>query len=190
VSVAIHIALDARSAAYVARLKDAPAAAQREIARAIDRENLFTVGVIQKEKLSRRGPKTLGVVTNRLRGSMRASKTEILADGSVRSTIGSNVVYAGIHEFGFSGDVTVRSHSRRVFEHLSQKTRAVMDLKTGKITKEKIKPKQTGVVMVRSHTRHMQMPERAFIRSTIEARTQKYSAAISGAVVRILSSSK
>lgn len=81
--------------------------------RALDRRNELTVGHVQEKKLSKRGRKTLGVVTNRLRSS--ASRTPVRISGSrLTSSIGSNVVYARAHEFGFSGRVNVSSHQRKV----------------------------------------------------------------------------
>ncbi|MDB6108332.1 MAG: uncharacterized protein JWR69_82 [Pedosphaera sp.] len=79
------------------------------MARAMDRENQFTVSHIQQEYLSfgRGGPSSpigLRVQSNRYRQSLRASQATI--DGQViNSAIGSNatnkgVSYPAIHEFG------------------------------------------------------------------------------------------
>lgn len=73
-------------------------------AKALDRENVFTVSHIQKDYLSfpRTGPtQSIGcrVITNRLRGSMRATQARIEGD-TIKSSIGSNVKYAGIMEEG------------------------------------------------------------------------------------------
>ena len=74
------------------------------VARGMDEANQVTIGVIQKDFLSfpKSGPTTpdgLRVITNRLRGSIRASKAVISGD-TVQSAIGSNVKYAALHEFG------------------------------------------------------------------------------------------
>lgn len=81
------------------RIKD-KARWSRAMAGTMDYENQLTVARIQAGHLS--GPTTdssLSVRTNRLRGSVRASKAVLLGD-RVESTIGSNVKYAAIHEFG------------------------------------------------------------------------------------------
>jgi len=96
VSEAISIRMDPACERLLAAAKNFPVA---QLARAIDRENQFTVGYIQRNKLSLRGPTTLGVVTNRLRSSIRASKAR-WSGTEIESSIGSNLVYAGIHEFG------------------------------------------------------------------------------------------
>lgn len=62
--------------------------------------------------------------------------------------IGTNVKYAGVHQFGFSGSVSVRSHTRKV------KSRDV---------REKKKIIATGIGFVRSHTRRMNIPARPFL---------------------------
>ena len=59
-------------------------------------------------------------------------------------------------------------------------------MQTGRIrrTGKKAKPReQLGLVSVRSHSRHMHFPERAFIRSTIAERKENYCASISQAIV-------
>jgi phage gpG-like protein len=56
-------------------------------------------GWVKKNKLSGPRPSVLGVVSNRLRSSISASKTEQL-DNEYRSKIGTNVKYARIHEYG------------------------------------------------------------------------------------------
>jgi len=86
---------------------------QPGIARAMDRENVFTVSHIQQAYLSfpKGGPSTpIGcrVQTNRLRNSIRASATVISGD-AVISAIGSNVVYAAPLEFG----ATIPPHTIR-----------------------------------------------------------------------------
>lgn len=189
-SVYIQISLDTKSRAYLSQLAQAPVAAQRSILKAIDLENQITVGSIQKTKLSQRGPNTLGVITNRLRGSIRASKAVITSGGDVTSSIGSSVVYAGIHEFGFEGNVTVRAHTRRIQEFaMGTGSTAVFNPKTGRITKAKPKAQGPRTVQVRSHDRHINVRARAFISRTIQERSQAYTIAIGTAVSRDLSQS-
>jgi len=90
-----------------------------------------------KEKLS---DQVLHVRTGRLRRSIHADPIEVVGD-MVTGRVGTNVEYAGIHEFGFKGPVSVR-------EHLSTSVLG------NKFT-------------VRSHTREINMPERSFLRSSL-----------------------
>lgn len=100
-SIDITVSGDALDA--IQRLKD-DAGLGRVVAREMDRQNQFTVSRIQSRYLSypKSGPTQadgLRVISNRLRASVRASKAVPTATGVV-SSIGSNVVYAAIHEFG------------------------------------------------------------------------------------------
>lgn len=88
-----------------ARLRELqPERIMPRLARRMDQENVHTVSYIQTTYLSfpksePSVPDGLRVQTNRLRGSLRASSTVITGDG-LQSAIGSNVVYAALHEFG------------------------------------------------------------------------------------------
>lgn len=186
-SIDFTIALTPESTRFLARLDQAPVQMQKQLLRVIDRENLYTVGKIQSERLSRRGPDTLGVVTNRLRSSLRAARAVLGAAGEILSSIGSNVLYAAVHEFGFDGEVTVRAHTRRIFEKLGAgSTIAIFDPRTGRISRRKRKVRQPGVVQVREHERHMVMPARAYIRRTLQERSGNYTIAIGQAVIGFL----
>jgi phage gpG-like protein len=81
-----------------------PAGLARALLHAMDYQNQLTVSHIQEAYASFPAdqPTTmegLRVISNRLRSSYRASDATITAAG-VMSDIGSNVVYAGIQEFG------------------------------------------------------------------------------------------
>ncbi len=85
--------------------------------------------------------KTL-IDTSRLLGSInwKANKDSVL--------VGTNVVYAAIHQFGFNGTQTVRAHSRKV------KTR---DIKEGRRITAK------GIGFVRPYERIMNIPARPYL---------------------------
>lgn len=155
--------------------------------------------------MSQRGPETLGVRTGRLRRSVRPSKARVVAGGVV-SSIGSNVKYMGVHEFGFDGEVEVRPHARKRFvvreffaaeakdASLSQFLKA---LKKGKdrgaflpggssnvVSRRIVRKRVRGQdVEVRGHKRRMVMKERAPIRRGIEDRAAEYGEALTGAIV-------
>lgn len=160
-SYAVSLSLAPAGRAIMERLAGAGARVQRSILNVVDRQNEFTIGAITSQRLSRRGPETLGVVTNRLRSSIRASKSLISGD-TIRATIGSNVAYAGVHEFGIDANVTVRAHSRTITQ----------------VFGKRIDPRASTV---RSHTRHMLFPARAYIRKTVEERATHYATALTTA---------
>lgn len=100
----VTISFTPQAQAVLARFEKLPQNILIGIKRGMDEANQITVGVIQKEFLSypKGGPSTLEglrVQTNRLRSSIRASKAVISGD-AVQSSIGSNVKYAALHEFG------------------------------------------------------------------------------------------
>lgn len=84
------------------------------VARGLTRGTLLMAAQIQAKRLTGKGPfpvsqNKLGVVSGRLRQSIRATEARIEGD-SVIASIGSNVSYLKAHEFGFSGSVKVRAH--------------------------------------------------------------------------------
>jgi phage gpG-like protein len=112
------------------------------------------------------GPRSktrLGVITGNLHASIVGSKAgEIEKSGnSYIARIGTNIVYARIHEFGFDGIQTVRAHARRTgtFKILGSSGR----LKKGGST----------LLFKGVSTRHMRMPARPFLRPAIEDENNK-----------------
>ena len=177
------------------------------LCRAMDVENARTVGHIQKDYLSERGPMTLGVISNRLRGSIRASLAYSQGD-AIQSGIGSNVVYAAAHEFGFDGEVPVKEHTRRnslgdrfkvggaVVDRFSalrlgalskhQVSQRVQD--SGKYTLAKRGAKQVATGergTVKAHTMHMKQKARHYTFNGIKDRLDRYGAAFSEAILKL-----
>jgi hypothetical protein len=88
--------------------------------RGVNEGNAQLLGRINKERLTGQGPfpvpqKRLGVVSGRLRRSMRFSRPTFQR-GVLRTAVGSNVSYFGRHEFGGSGQ-QVRVKAHRVKAH-------------------------------------------------------------------------
>ena len=185
----IPIALTTNAAAVIKRIDTFPARMGQGIAAALDRENELTVGAIVQDNLSypadtKKTPEHgLRVHTSRLRRSVRPLRAVVGAT-EIRSAIGSNVRYAGVHEYGFSGTVTVRAHVRRnpagdVFGSKG----AVFNRSTGKITKAKsTQLLASGITTVRQHSMKMNMRARFYIWSKLEERTARYGAAVSAAI--------
>lgn len=184
-AASIQITLSPRAQQLLAAAPAWPVALPKAIAAAMDKENELTTGQIQRQKLSRRGPDTLGVVTNRLRLSARPAKAVISGD-VILSAIGSNVSYAGVHEFGFQGTVQVKSFTRRQVSNdqvNGQRRGFVARQKREKVT-------ASGFARVIAHTRRVNMPARAMFRTGIAERQANYSAALSRAVVAVLTEGK
>ena len=87
--------------------------------------------------------------TGRLRRSIHASNvTE--AGGLISGTVGTNVEYAAVHEYGFSGAVTVKEHMRMIKQAFGKPI------------------KNPHEIAVRSHGRKVNLPEKSFLRSALK----------------------
>jgi phage gpG-like protein len=184
VSASLTIQFTPQAEAALARVKAIPQKALKGIARGMDKANPNTAGVIQKNFLNfpREGPTQptgLRHKTGHLFRSVRASKAVITGE-SVLSAIGSNVSYAGVHEFGFKGTVNVPAHSRKPGKTfllggklVSQRTAGKFLTKSGAVRKRaKAVPvpvhESRGVLIeVKAHSMKMNLPARAPIRRGI-----------------------
>lgn len=122
-----------------------------ETGKGIERSMRDTVGRLTL-KLQRkvRADKLTGQVLKVRTGNLRRSiDTAVInsASGTV-GVVSTNVKYGRVHEYGFSGGVTVRAHLRRA---------------------KMVYGKQVNpfVANVSSHTRMMNLPERSFLRSAL-----------------------
>jgi hypothetical protein len=167
------------------RLLDAlpalPAKIQSAMLRVMDEQNELTIGYIRQHFLSQRGPTTLGVVTNRLRSSINASKAR-LDNGVIRSAIGSNVKYAAFHEFGFDCVEQVRQYVRRLFKYGPRPTLARVSKKTGKLIEPKRKRTEIGQCIVHAHKRRVIYGGRSFLLRGVAARQREYAQAIGSGI--------
>lgn len=179
----LQIPITSNAAEILRQLQGAPARMLQAIAQGMDRENELTTGHIQAKYLTGPRPGKLGVITNRLRGSIRPSRA-VVNGTTVNSSIGTNVVYAGVHERGFTGKVTVRSFTRRNPRGNVQATGAVMSMKTGRISRrQKVTQLASGISTVRSFTRNMRMPARPFLAPGVADRAEAYGKTISAAII-------
>lgn len=171
----------------------------------MDEQNELTVGASSKNRMSfpRSGRPTLEglrVQSNTLRRSINRSLTRAQGNGTV-SGIGSNVPYFGVHEFGFSGSQTVKSHTRQNPRGLRQgKGGSRVSLAFGEAAGGFLRPGALGAGRqgkavkgfriipsggshtVRSFSREMNLPARQMVRRTIEERAENYRAALGNAV--------
>ena len=176
-----------------------PAQVLQALRKSTDLQNELTVGHIQATRLSGKGPfpvdeGRLGVVTNRLRSSLRPAAATVNGT-QIESSLGSNVRYAGAHEFGFEGSVTVRAHTRTnpradLVSFRGQQGRrdalaGAFLTASGRIRKGVV-PVASAVVSVRQHTAQRSVPARAPIRHGIEDRAADYGRAYSAAIITAL----
>jgi phage gpG-like protein len=162
-SATITIQLSPSAIALSDKFRNAPREFPQAIKRGMTRALQIVAGRIQEKRLTGHGPfpvaeHRLGERSGQLKLRTRATEATVVSEGdiaTVSGTVGSSVVYAAVHEFGFEGDVTVKAHERRLFRRTSTR---------GKPLK---KPKLKGSTQVRSFTRHMSIPERAPFRTGI-----------------------
>lgn len=160
--IQIQIQFTSEAQARIAAITHAPEALLQALAIALDYENELTVDHIIATKLSKRGPTTLGVRTNRLRGSLRKSKAVVTADG-IHSSIGTNVRYAAVHEFGSKPYKIVARNGKALAFMMGKQ------------------------VIVRRSVNHPGHKARAPIQTGINERAPRYSLKLSDTVLRILS---
>lgn len=122
--------------ATVAKFDAFSAKLRAELRVGVGRAALLVQTQTKQNKLS---GQVLNVVTGRLRRSINTRLTE--TDSGVQGTVGTNVSYAHVHEFGFQGTVSVREH-----------------LRTSKLGKQ---------FTVRAHSMKMNVPEKSFLRSAL-----------------------
>ena len=123
--------------AVVDRLQQLPGGLRDAMRRGMGRAVLLVQTRSKEDKLS---GQVLKVRTGRLRRSI-TSRIADDGDDKVVGTVGTNVEYARVHEYGFQGLVTVREHLRRT--------------------------KSGGTATVRTHPARMNLPERSFLRSAL-----------------------
>lgn len=184
----VQIEISTNAQEILRGLAEFPREMAAEVAAALDYRNQLTIGYIQSRKLSVRGPETLGVVTNRLRGSVRAAQA-VVRGMDVWSSIGTNVPYAGTHEFGFQGEVMVRAHTRHnpKGDRYSAGGKARFKGSTAKAMFGKraaLVKTVSGVSQVKAHRRKMNMPARQMFYRGISEQASFYAADLSQAIER------
>lgn len=103
----------------------------------------------------------LGIVTNRLRKSLRTTPVQVNAGtGEISISQGSNVSYFASHEFGYKGRVQVRGHTRKAVRAATNKR--------GKLTRTNINDRKVSILvrgranysLVKPHGRKVNIPSR------------------------------
>lgn len=171
----------------LADVKAFPQAVVRAVIAALNDENGRTVAHVQRAYMSfpKHEPTTLEglrAVSNRLRNSVSASKAQQSGSNTITSSIGSNVKYAAIHEFGGVIQRTVKPGSVRL------RTTAAGELmrqSSGRLAVfAKKSHKRVEVVSFPGGKSYsITMPARAPIQRGIADRVEDYRSALSAAVL-------
>lgn len=154
-----------------ARFKGAGLKMRAEILKTITSLSIQLQRYVKEKKLSGASPnakaggsatgvgkyagQALGVRTGRLRRSITQVVKE--SGNEITGTVGTNVEYGRVHEYGFSGTVPVRAHVRNA---------------------------RNGSAAVRAHSRAVNIPERSFLRSSLRESKPAIEAALRAAVER------
>jgi phage gpG-like protein len=181
----ISIEITPEAQATLRAVQRLPQTTLEGIAKAMQYENDLTISYIQKEYMS--FPKDgetvfpgLRAISGRLRGSLHAAKPE-MAGESVTSGIGSNVVYAPVHEFG--ARITRKARKGSVRLRLDSRGNILKNFMTGKGAQfAKAQHKRVKEVAFESKETTFTIPARAPIQRGIEDRLSNYQESISKAI--------
>ena len=181
----ITIELNSNATAILAKVQKTPALMLQAMADALDYENERTIGDIKQNRLSfpKAGPTTMAglrEISGRLKRSIDRSPARI-AGAAVLSSIGSNVVYAGIHEFG--GSISRTSKPGTVRLRADAKGNLLRNSRGGAIFAGKQHKRVSTRTFSGGKSFTIEIPERAYIRTSIQSRQENYRQSISRAVI-------
>ena len=171
--VSIHLTED--QSAALGKLKDAGARMLAPLAQAWAGGAQEVLGRAVKNRFTGKGPfpvaqNRLGIVTNRLRKSLRATGVQVdAATGTASVSMGSNVSYYAGHEFGFRGSVQVRGHTRKAVAEGSRNIRGGQTRKTISGRKQAAKRGRANFSYVRPHGRKVNIPARKPLGTELES---------------------
>lgn len=148
------ITVDIRAEQFLAQLTQKKDALDAAMLRVLTR---LSVEVQAGVKTNRLSGQSLHVRTGTLRRSI--NRLVVQTGDGVYAQVGTNVAYAGVHEYGFQGIVNVRAHVRQM---------------------------PSGEQNVRAHTRRVDLPARSFLRSELASRADDIRAQIRKAAVEAL----
>ena len=185
----LKIELSPEAQKFAEGLPTRPGRALSAVAKALDQANELAKANIENKHLTGQGPfpvseHKLGTVSNRLRKSMWASPA-LVQGNKVTSAIGSNVVYAAIHEFGGTIQRKARAGTVRLRTD-----------KDGNLIRQSGNPhlaifargshKRVKEVAYKAEAYEIEMPERSPVRTGIAEMQPTYQKLISAAVIKAL----
>jgi len=179
----LKIELTPQAQKLVASMQTLPGRVMDAIRLGMDQANQIALGKIKSEHLTGQGPfpveeHKLGRITGRLRGSVYASGAQQTSGSQVDSAIGSNVIYAAIHEFG--GVIHHPARQAKVRHKTDARGNLVKQLSNEKLlvfAKAGAKRARETTVEIPAHD--TTMPERAPIRTGIAESAPAYTRNIS-----------
>jgi phage gpG-like protein len=138
-----------KAEALLARLAGTHDRLKNSLRAAVQRLGFKAQGIVKADKLT---GQVLHARTGTLRRSINLKVRE--TDTGVFATVGTNVKYAAIHEYGFDGVEHVSAHVRR----------SALQMSVKRTLRDRV---SEGAIPVRAHDRHMVMPKRSFLVSTL-----------------------
>jgi phage gpG-like protein len=126
----------------------------------------LTLTLLRNVKANKLSGQVLNVRTGRLRRSIN-QRMEGLNTEKVAGYVGTNVVYARPHEYGFKGNVPVKAHLRNIKTAFGKSISPV-------------------TVQVQGYTRKVDTPEKSFLRSALAEMDDAIRAEIRGAVTEAI----
>jgi phage gpG-like protein len=178
----------------LARLSGVAPKLQANLVRVIRRLAIEVQGAVKETKLS---GQALHVRTGTLRRSIN-QRVDVMGENII-ATVGTNVRYAAVHEFGFDGPVHVREHLRK-YTHLTsadysaayraglKKDGTPRKNSDAVILRRLRKTQEANAVWgtVRAHIRNVHLPERSFLRSTLSEMAPRIRSEIRAAAAEAL----
>lgn len=187
-------ALTQDQTAQLLALKDASARLLGPLSRAWAAGSQEVLGRAVKNRFTGKGPfpvseNRLGIVTNLLRKSLRATAVQVnSASGQMSVSLGSNVSYFAAHEFGFSGKVQVRGHTRKAVADSRNSRGKITRAGINNLKASKLVRGRSNYSLVRPHSRQVKIPARRplFTEINSPATELTFSAKITTAVKQVL----
>jgi phage gpG-like protein len=167
----MSITSDRRNVLRIEALERLDAEVLQRAGKVLGNRLLNVIGVAQNEYLQGPRPEKLSVVTRRLLGSLEQAVT--VGTDRVTGVVGTNVPYAGFHEFGFHGSIQVREHTRIIGETNdkgeSVDTRKAIRDPAGNIIGFKRRSEETAKTTqtVKAHKRQVEYAGRPFLRPAL-----------------------
>ncbi|MDR3427852.1 hypothetical protein [Silvimonas sp.] len=175
----------------VANFPKLPAQILGAIVRGMDQANQHAVKIIKRDHLTGDGPfppsehrlgRGKGTLGGRLRGSANATPSKPISATQVQSAIGSNVIYAAIHEFG--GRIHHETRTMKIRHKLDARGNLVKQLANDHLlvfARAGAKRARTQTVQAQAHD--VTMPERAPFRTGLAESRGQYTTNISRQIV-------
>jgi phage gpG-like protein len=143
-----EITVQFNAEAFLARLAGQGDQLLGSLRSVVNRLSITVQGAVKEGKLT---GQVLHVRTGTLRRSINRVVTE--SENAIHASVGTNIVYGAIHEFGFQGAVDVRAYVRG------------------------------DGAAVSAHTRQVNLPARSFLRSTLAERESEITSTLRAEVL-------